>query len=336
MANNYGSKFLGPIQGSIKVGMNHSYVLPFNQTDVTVYSADDPKELKFFNLTHSTPLNTYGTKLKLDASHSEAVPGSTQKRLDINGKTNTYQVELSHPILRSRIQNLRVSGGLSIKDNRTDLANSPFVRDKIRTVKAGMHYDRSDSFRGINGLSVTYTKGINGLGSSKNGGSNLSRSKGKVDFSKVEGTLSRYQGLPYDFTLLGMLIGQYTNDILLSAEEFGYGGPAFGRAYDSSEILGERGIAGLVELRYMGVPRLYGANVMPFAFYDFGRVWNLDPGQTNFVNASSGGVGFRAEHNTGVYATFTVAQPMDKHQANPIHGKGGRDPRYGFQLGFRF
>lgn len=334
--NNYGSKFVGPLQGVVKLGYNHSILLPFNQTEFSYIMSKHKDELKYFDFAHSLPLNTLGTKLSLRASNSKVKPGYTQKRSEIDGRSNTYDASISQSIIRSRIQNFSASFGVSAKDNKTDTLRTPFVREKIRSLRLSATYDRIDDFRGINVASATYSKGLRIFGSSGRNERNLSRAKGRPDFQKYEGSLTRYQVLPADLSLLGTLIGQYTSDPLLSAEEFGYGGSSFGRAYDSSEILGDRGFAGMAELRYDAIPKVLGLKIQPFIFYDFGRIWNIDTGQEKFANASSGGVGFRLDHPIGIFGIFNVAQPMDKKQLNPIHSKSKDKPRYGFQLGLKF
>jgi len=335
--NNYGSKFVGPIQGTARLGYNHSILLPFNQTEFSYISTSNTKELGYFDLTHSLPINTWGTKLSLKGGYSKVQPGYTQKKSDIAGRSNTYDIDLSQSIIRSRQHNLSGKLGLSAKNNNTNIARtSPLIREKTRSLKFSLTYDNIDSLRGINVISLNYSKGIRAFGTSKMGQTNLSRAKGRPDFQKYDGAVTRYQALPIDFSLLGTLIGQYTNDPLLSSEEFGYGGSTFGRAYDSSEILGDRGFAGMLELRYDAVPQFLDLKVQPFIFYDFGRIWNIDTGQDKFNNASSGGLGFRLDHKLGIFGVFNLAQPMDKKQLNPLHSKSKDKPRYGFQIGLKF
>jgi hemolysin activation/secretion protein len=335
--NNYGSKFIGPLQGALKLGLNHSYILPYNQTEFAYITSQDNRELKFFELEHSLPLNTLGTKLSLKVSSSEARPGFTQKKLNIIGRTNAYEASMFQSIIRSRSQNLNASFGMNSKDNKTDiLSKTPFIREKIRSIKLSATYDRVDDFKGINVLNINYTQGLKTFGASKRNAPNLSRAKGLPDFKKYEGSLSRYQALPYDLSAIGLLIGQFTNNPLLSSEEFGFGGSTFGRAYDSSEILGDKGVAGMLELRYDGIPKAYNMQFQPFVFYDFGHVWNVNSDQGKHVNAASGGLGLRLDHKIGAFGIFTIAQPFDKRQSTPLHSKKGDEPRYGFQIGLKF
>lgn len=61
-----------------------------------------------------------------------------------------------------------------------------------------------------------------------------------------------------------------------------------------SEIVGDRGAAGMLELRYTGWRTLQPVNFEPFVFYDIGFVTNQDSaGQDTRSSLSSAGVGMR-------------------------------------------
>ena len=72
----------------------------------------------------------------------------------------------------------------------------------------------------------------------------------RVDFTKIETTVSRTQPLPANFSLFVAGYGQYAFTPLLVSEQCGYGGRFFGRAFDPSQMLGDHCWAALGELRY--------------------------------------------------------------------------------------
>jgi len=123
------------------------------------------------------------------------------------------------------------------------------------------------------------------------------------------------------------MVGQYTSDSLLSSEEFGYGGMSFGRAYDSSEITGDKGMAASIELRYRLDIKIPHINFQPFIFYDIGKVWNIDPSDKNKISGASAGGGFRLRHDQGWFFDATLALPLTLNSANP--------PKYTDEDGFR-
>jgi len=65
---------------------------------------------------------------------------------------------------------------------------------------------------------------------------------------------------------------QYALEPLLATEQFAYGGAqqALGRAYDPAEIIGDRGMAGSLELRMNLSPeKRFWQAMQLYVFYDY-------------------------------------------------------------------
>ena len=80
------------------------------------------------------------------------------------------------------------------------------------------------------------------------------------------------QGVTPNWSLFAAASGQVASGPLYSSEQFGYGGQAFGRAYDASEITGDHAVAASLGMRYSGIDPMHGVRLMPYGFYDMGRV----------------------------------------------------------------
>jgi hemolysin activation/secretion protein len=162
---------------------------------------------------------------------------------------------LTQPVIRTRELNLAVTGLAFLSDNGSDALDQPFNQDHLRGIRLKADSDWADRFLGINQVFVTYSQGFQGLGSSENNADlhdpvPTSRQFGRVDFEKIEATLSRTQTLPGGFSAFGSIYGQYAFNPLLVPEQCGYGGRFFGRAYDPSELLGDHCVEAIAELRY--------------------------------------------------------------------------------------
>jgi len=138
--------------------------------------------------------------------------------------------------------------------------------------------------------------------------------------------------------------GQYSLNPLSAAREFGVGGRAFGSAFDSSEIAGEHGVSGRVELRYSTalpmvdeiVPGgfLRGTGIQVYAFGDGGEIWQDGSqliGQEDGRIASAG-LGARFNLGANISGSVEVAQPFIRD----VESQGNRDPRVFFELLGRF
>jgi hemolysin activation/secretion protein len=169
---------------------------------------------------------------------------------------------------------------------------------------------------------MTLSHGLPIFGASRQGALNLSRAQAAPDFHKAELSLTRQQALGTEWALVTSAAGQLASGALYSSEEFGYGGPAFGRAYDASEITGDHGIAGALEVRYLGLDIADAVRVVPYAFYDIGTIWNVDPGQEKQASGSSAGLGVRLDLSWGLSGNIGLAQPLTRAASAPLYGHG--------------
>ena len=294
--NNNGTKFIGPLQSTVSVKVFHSKILPFNETKIDYTVAKPRDELEFVRGTHSLPINSYGTMLSISGTYSSSEPGHTLKSNEIDTDSFTASATLSHPIYRSRERTVRADLAFTSRNTDTDILGTALTKDRIRSVKLGVDIENYDDYQGVSFLNFDLTQGVEAFGGSKKGDQNLSRSTGNPKFTKYEAVLTRLQSLGPSFAILGTVYGQFSDDSLLSSEEVGYGGKNIGRAYDASEITGDKGIMGSIELRYYDVPNISEAIIQPYIFYDIGKVWHNDNTAKNQASAASAGGGVRLSH----------------------------------------
>ena len=255
-------------------------------------------------------LTDQGGMFNLALSHSRSNPGRELDPLDVKSRVTGTVGTLSWPLIRSREQNLRAVGQLELRDVDTDIAGAAFTRDRLRIMRAGLSYDRSDSLDGITALRGTLHQGLSALGASANGSAQASRVNGRSDFTKLTLDLTRLQQLGERTSLMASLTSQFSRRPLLASEELGLGGSSFGRAFDDGEISGDNGVAMTLELRH--TPASLPPNVQLYGYVDSGRVWAADGGA--FVarpKLSSAGGGVRASLDSTVFATLEVAKPLN-------------------------
>jgi hemolysin activation/secretion protein len=115
--------------------------------------------------------------------------------------------------------------------------------------------------------------------------------------------------------------GQHAHTRLLSPELCGYGGRAFGRAYDPSEITADSCAIVLGELRY-DLPHAWFAQLQAYGFVDRGWLRILDPAPdtADKIDASSAGVGLRLGWPTIVTADLSAAKVLDGPRAQEWRG----------------
>ncbi len=323
--NNHGSRFAGPLQLSGK-GSFGTPLVAFDSARLDGLVSAPLNEVRYLGGAYDMPLNEEGLTLELSGSLSRSAPGFTLKPLEIESASRAVAFGFSYPLICSRRQNLTLRTTLDAKNITTKSLGAELSRDRVRAARLAAQYDRQDSW-GQTVMMMRLSHGLDALGARKTGSINLSRAEGRSDFTKVEASLSRLHVLPGEFQAVGSLEGQYASSPLLSSEQFGYGGQAFGRAYDSSEILGDRGVAFSLELRYAGLP----VNVQPFGFYDVGKVFNQDHSGGLDQSGASAGLGGRFRLGGPVRGEAYVAWPLTRPIGTPITGNE-TSPRLNFSL----
>jgi hemolysin activation/secretion protein len=293
------------------------------------------RELTYGALTWMQPVGHEGTKIDLSGSISSTHPGFTLTPFDEEGIARTLALDVQHPFLRSR--NISVTGSAkfdyldSFRSNNLPL---PATVDRIRALRVGGNMQAVDRFGALNVLSAEASKGLNVLDASRPGDANLTRAEGDPQFFKVAAQATRLQPVTGPFSIYTAASGQKAAETLLASEQFGVGGPAFGSAYDASEITGDDGIAGRVELRADNAIRTPFSLLELYGFYDIGQVW--DPAhsvpQDRIRSLASAGAGFRANLNANFSATFEAAKPLTRVVATA----NDRKPRYFGALTWRY
>lgn len=330
--DNRGGRALGPGRLSGDIGFNSLLGMQDFTSLRFVTSANG--EIAYYSLMHEQLIGGNGGKLTLSYSDVRSTPEEmTFIPLNLETTSKSTALTYSYPLIRSRTQNLRLRGSLTSHDGETELFGITDTRDRIRALRAGATFDLVDSMRGVNILDVEFSHGLKGLGASDNHDPMLSRTEGRVDFSKLSLYAARLQDLAPRWSLLAALNAQYAFNDLLSSELYSFGGEQFGRGYDPSELVGDHGAALKLEMRYNGVLPSLGASYTGYAFYDVGKVYQRSPGGlSSSESAAAAGVGMRMSLGTQTTGYVELAKPLTREVA----AEGNRDIRGYAGISWRF
>ena len=340
--DNRGTKYIGPFQiyagGTVNVpGTDEQIALRY----ITTPSA---RELQYGEASFTQPIGANGLRLVLYANYSHAQPQYTLSQFNEVSQGESASATLKYPIIRSREQNLVISGGFTVDDLYTSVNDDPSVApssdDHLRIFRAGADYDMADAWGGVNFVSVEISRGIPVFGASANSmRATPSRPGAKSDFGKVTGQISRLQGLRLiasGLALYGAVEAQHSDTGPLPAsEQFGLGGPLWGRAYDPSDVVGDEGWAAKVELRYTTTPSGIFArwirNYQLYCFYDEGRVSrNVATVGPPFL--SSAGFGIRLATFEHLSADLEFAKPLTRDESIALFQPHARPWRFFMQV----
>ncbi|MBI3442089.1 MAG: ShlB/FhaC/HecB family hemolysin secretion/activation protein [Proteobacteria bacterium] len=295
-----GSKPLGPFRGQAVGAINDAFGI-HDRTTVRGISASQTQELRYGEITHEEQLGSEGFRLKGRFASTDTAPGGNISNLAIKGYTSLFDLEGLYPVVRGRQMNINLITSFNLLNSSTDVAGINVSKDRVRHVRAAGHLDFTDSLRGVNQFDLELTHGLKALNATDDG-IGRSRANGEHDFMRANLTATRIQELWGDWSLYLSATGQASNDPLLASEEFTVGGESYGRAYDSGEIAGDKGYAGVGEIRYGQL--IQGDLVKSYqlyAFLDSGRVINIDPAVgengTASLTSTGGGVRFNLAHD---------------------------------------
>ncbi len=333
-ADNRGSKFNGPYQFSGDLTVN-SLFGNHSRSGLQGVVTSQTEELLFLNAFYDIPINKEGTRLFFSGSLSDSEPGSSLKQFNINGDSKTITLRLTHPFIRSRGKNLTGHLGFTGRNSSTKILGSLDSEDRLRVMNIGLSYDYADQYKGVNLIRFNLNQGLNVFDATESGSSNLSRSQGKSNFTKLTGSFMRMQSLAPSWNLLSSASWQFSFDKLLASEEFGVGGSQYGRAYDSSEITGDHGVAFKIELQRAFRPAWdYLSDLQVYSFLDYGSVWNKIQTSTGAKrqDLTSIGLGVKFNLTDSVSGYFEMNKPVSDNVA----AEGNQDPRFFFSLSKRF
>jgi hemolysin activation/secretion protein len=348
-ADNYGSQFSGVYRPRLDAILNN----PTGNGDVLSASfmhAIDPGLTKFgavnYQLPFFTPFSSHPITVGLSVSHEQFkvkgnLDGNDLTSLKLDGDTSTAGISFNYPLLKSRLGGVDAQIDLSRKRATSRRDRERQSRDDLAVLTAGINFERVDLLLGsergagnqggiylIQGFSdVLGSMERNSDESSRTGGSGK---KAGGEFTKVVGNYTRLQNLGWGTSLLLRADGQWSDDLLVSLEQYSMGGPFNVRAYPQSESLVDAGYFGSAEFAvnapgFTNVSAFWGyqwGDIIQFStFVDYAAGYTNDPQNGVEKHRTLAGYGFGAKFTLPgiLQMNMTTAFPLSKEDATNNH-----------------
>ena len=230
----------------------------------------------------------------------------------VKGRSGSMGLDLSYPLLRARLSNLYLSGGVENKSffNQDSTVTADYESNSLRM---GLSGNRFDNLWGGGANSGSLQMQWGHLASMK---AHWQIDSIERKYHKLSYSLSRQQNLTTDHSLLLSLQGQHATQTLDSSEKFYIGGANSVRAYPASEQGGDRGQVLTAEWRW----RLDTSLVLT-AFADAGRVVTLPETSESSVNLSGRGLSLNWQGPAGISTRLTWAH-RNGNNPKPVNDKG--------------
>lgn len=293
--NNYGFNTISRNRfgGGVEVG---NVLFDGATLNVNGIIGDHPEQLQFQTVSYAVPLGVHGTKLVLSGSNGRFDVGAELAALQIRGKIKTYDISLTHPLIKTRFQTLLAEAGFASKDNQLFTLGTLSGDDHVRMAKLGVSYDRLD----LSGRTYATLYGFQGLGELLGGMDNDSTSSTRQGtdsrFTKATATAGRIQSLGHDILIVVKGTGQITTGPVVVIEQMLLGGPDSVRGYQLGERFVDEGYAVTAETRIPFVPSILpSTQAAIFLDHGAGRLRNPQPGEKAYTSLTGAGVGLQTE-----------------------------------------
>ncbi|MFT8245665.1 ShlB/FhaC/HecB family hemolysin secretion/activation protein [Roseomonas sp. BN140053] len=313
--DNRGYKLSGAWQGLLVAGLN-AFTELGERTELALFGGEANNQ-NFLQGSFEAFVGGSGLRVRLYAGAGRARPGSTLSQLGYRGDTQVGGIATFYPLVRSRPFNLYAVGQFDVFDSTVDQGKPDRTqqsRDAIRVLRGGLDAQFLDSVVPFLPTATTTAgfrlhQGLEIFGATRSGRtsgagpSSPARNGSEFDFRKISGEIQRTQPLfsPFDgglISLQGLVQGQYSADVLPTAEKFYLGGARLGRGFYAGQVTGDSAFGFAAELQLdVALPTIelpyVGWTLQPtpqlYAFRDVGRSFESTRNDFNRKLSSWGG-----------------------------------------------
>jgi hemolysin activation/secretion protein len=244
---------------------------------------------------YEAPVNAYGTRVGVAVSRLNYALGKEFASLDAQGEATVVDLTLTHPLVRTRSQNLLARVNLEYRDliDNVGVVDSHNPRSLIEG-SVGLSYESRDTLLGggFNSADVELLIGSVHFRNAQAEAIDASAFGRNTQGNEMRATFfaNRLNAVTQRISMFAGISGQWAATTLDNSSRFLLGGPHAVRAYSPSEALVDEGFVATVEGRYA-----ITSKATVFGFFDFGTGWynaNARPNQgTNVITRSGVGLG---------------------------------------------
>ncbi|WP_087087027.1 ShlB/FhaC/HecB family hemolysin secretion/activation protein [Caballeronia catudaia] len=244
---------------------------------------------------YDAPVDASGTRVGIAYSHLYYYLGQQFSALEAHGDADVVTASVSHPLIRSRSQNLLLRGALEYRSLTDKIDAVSFDNpQKLYVASVGLSYESRDSFLGggFNSADVQLAFAHLNIDSAIAEAIDQGPFGRHTQGNSVRLTMqaNRLNAITRNTSFFMGVSGQWANQNLDSSSRITLGGPRAVRAYSPSESVVDEGLIATAQLRYTVIPSLTLST-----FFDFGvGRYNARsiPGQgANTVTRSGAGIG---------------------------------------------
>lgn len=284
------------------------------------------------SFSYERPLDTYGTKIGLDAALFNMELGKDYNVYNITGQTTVFTPHISWELALSEDFQATIQSGLEIKTILKEMQKEETSHDELRVPYLSLNMTKTDS-NGQTSFSPRVAFGTSDfLGASSLNHPSAARDNTGGFFFKYEQSLSRLQRMPWNSYASIKSQFQTTSSTLPASEQMQLGGFNSIRGYPEGDTLVDTGA--ILNIDWIFPMYLFPSDwklpkmdtplrqqIQPVIFFDIGggSLKTVNPGErpSNFLMGE--GLGLRINMNKYFSLRLEWARHLDNE---PAHGSG--------------
>jgi hemolysin activation/secretion protein len=301
IGDNYGSRYTG--QNRLMAGVNLNSLAGIGDKLSLTGLISNKTDLKNGRIAYSVPLMPNGLRGEIGYSRTDYALGAEYDSLEATGISDTADLTFSYPIIRTRLETLKISSTLALK-NLTDYQSSSVSSDKdVKSINLALSYSKDQKMFGLDSKinsGLTYTFGNLKFVDTISEDADKLGANTQGNYSKINGYVSMSALLPYELTLQTNLQFQKAlgHKNLDGSEDMSIGGSNGVKVFPDSELSAENGILLNVEL-FKQLENYNNYSHKVGVFYDAGQASMEDDNKdTTFKTTTLQDIGL------GYYASY--------------------------------
>lgn len=274
----------------VRLGMEMDNLLDINDAWTLFYIGSVDTNALAFNL--SFPYRRWG--FSLSRSYSEflsLITGDTA----LFGQSDTSSLGAEYLLHRDAVSQWRLSAGVTYRKSKRFVVDVPLTPQRQAPARVGVSYSHRRHGRLWN-VEAGYSKGLTVWGADEDP-DDAPPDTPLSEFGKFDVSVYHSRALAGRLQYRGSVLGQYTDDVIVSSEQIHIGDNATVRGYRDTPLSGDKGVYWRNELSmYLPPPgpdagffrRVLG-RASPLVFMDYGRVKdNAGGGSRDLLGAGLG------------------------------------------------
>jgi hemolysin activation/secretion protein len=318
--NNIGTSKTGRLR--FAAGGQHNNLMGYDDSFTASYttSPGNTSDVKQWGLNYSIPAYPLSGKFNFFYSRSDVDSGTIQSVFDVSGAGKFYGASYTQTFQNRK--NYRHSMSIGVEDKSFDnnvIFNGANTGTDVKSRPVTLSYfGEIQMEKSQLSFNISHVRNLNGGELNNNAAYTASRTGAKQDWDVVRYSASYNRSLNKNWMLKLAMKGQWSNERLISGEQFGVGGSNSVRGFEERAVSGDRGNQATVQF----FRPLFKKKVLGRLYTDIGHVKTISPtsGQVGSQTIMSAGIGASWKINDNFNLSVDYAHELNEGRSTDIAG----------------